>query len=70
MYHISIQGKVIGTFNHNEVLRALGDGTFSEADHYWKARMIDWKPLKQFKTAEFITQNQNPSVNVKIQPVN
>jgi hypothetical protein len=69
MYHISIQGKIIGTFNHNEVLRALGDGTFSVADHYWKAGMIDWKPLKQFKTGEFITQNQNPSTNVKILPV-
>ena len=60
MYHISIQGKVIGTFNHNEVLRGLGDGTFSEADHYWKAGMIDWKPLQQFKTSEFTVRAQRP----------
>ena len=68
MYHISIQGKIIGIFNHNEVLRGLGDGTFSEADHYWKAGMIDWKPLKQFKTSAFITQNQNTPVSVKVEP--
>jgi hypothetical protein len=66
MYHISIQGKVIGTFNHNEVLRALGDGTFSEADHYWKAGMIDWKTLKQFKTAEFTVRAQRPPTIPKV----
>jgi len=61
MYHISIQGKVIGTFNHNEVLRALGDGTFSEVDHYWKAGMIDWKPLNKFTTSELTVRVEPPS---------
>ena len=60
MYHISIQGKVIGAFNHNEVLRGLGDGTFSEADHYWKEGMIDWRPLHKFTTSEFTVRAQRP----------
>ena len=66
MYHISIRGKIIGIFNQNEVFRGLGDGTFSETDHYWKAGMIDWKPLKQFKTSEFNTpfKKTSPRPNI------
>lgn len=60
MYHISIQGEIVGIFNHNEVLRGLNDGTFSESDHYWKAGMVDWKPLEQFKTSE-LTVRIEPS---------
>ena len=60
MYHISIRGKVIGTFNHNEVIRGLDDGTFRESHHYWKAGMKEWKLLKQFKTSEFTVRAKRP----------
>jgi hypothetical protein len=40
--HIARQGKVIGKFSPDDLLKALQNGTIKPTDHWWRVGMKDW----------------------------
>ncbi len=40
--HIASQGKVIGKFSPDDLLKALQNGTIKPTDHWWRVGMKDW----------------------------
>jgi len=49
---VSRDGKELGTYPAEEVVRLRIDGTLKETDFYWHKGMTEWAPLTQFLAAE------------------
>jgi hypothetical protein len=52
LVRISRDGKELGTYPSEEVVRLRIDGTLKETDFYWHEGMTEWAPLTQFLAAE------------------
>lgn len=55
LYQISRNGKIIGTFNYQQVIDGLGNGLILSTDYYWTEGMSEWKTLEEFKINEPIS---------------
>jgi hypothetical protein len=49
---ISRDGKEIGTYSSDEVVKLRINGTLQETDFYWHDGMTEWAPLTQFLASE------------------
>jgi hypothetical protein len=46
-YQISRGGKIIGTFNSEDIAAGIKSGSLVPSDHYWHEGMTDWLPLAE-----------------------
>ncbi len=49
---VSRDGKEIGTYDAQEAVRLLVNGTLKETDFYWHEGMTDWAPLVKLQASE------------------
>ncbi len=49
---VSRDGKEIGTYPSDEVIKLRINGTLQETDFYWHEGMAEWAPLNQFLASE------------------
>lgn len=55
-FQISQDGKVVGTFDFDQVLAGIQDGTFVDTDHYWCQGMDGWQTIAHFKQTRVSSQ--------------
>lgn len=51
-YQVSQSGEVVGTFDFDQIVDGIRDGTFSDADHYWCEGMAGWETIAHFKSTK------------------
>lgn len=66
-FQISQGGRVVGSFDFDQVVDGLKDGTFVDSDHYWCQGMLGWETLAHFRRTKMSTQT--PLVPSRYKPI-